>query len=349
MRENRSVELDEQDFRDLIEPYQRELLVHCYRLLGSLTDAEDLLQETMLAAWRGLPGFQQRASLRTWLYRIATNQCLNWLRAAGRRIPAEPVPPFQPPEPTQRGEITWLQPFPDTALEGIADTAPGPEARYHATEAIELAFVAALQRMTPRQAAALVLRDVLGFTSDEVATMLGTTHTAVKGALQRARAAVDQPPRQARTPRGRPPDGGLAQRFANAFTSADLDAIIELLTDDAWLSMPPAAHQYHGKDAIREFFSSAFAFRGGRRVYLEPTRANTQPAFGSYLGDPGRPAGLIVLTLADDQISAITRFHVNNLYPKFGLPQTWSWQPDTVSERPYLVGQGRIPDKRETL
>src|SRR5690242_6206586 len=181
---------EEQAFQALVEPYRRELQVHCYRLTGSLTDAEDLLQEPLLAAWRGLEGFAGRSSLRSWLYRIATNQCLNALRAAGRRIPAEPVPPFQPPEPTRRGEITWLQPYPDTLLEGIADTAPGPDARYQATEAIELAFVAGLQRMPPRQAATLVLRDVLGFAPGEVAGMLNTSPTAVKGTLQRARAAL---------------------------------------------------------------------------------------------------------------------------------------------------------------
>ena len=311
---------DEHAFRALTEPYRRELQVHCYRLLGSLTDAEDMLQETLLAAWRGLPGYQQRASLRTWLYRIATNQCLNARRAASRRIPAEPVPPFQPPEPTQRDEITWLQPYPDTLLEGIADTAPGPEARYHATEAIELAFIAALQRMTPRQAAALVLRDVIGFSAGEVATMLGTTATAVKGALQRARASLGE----RRPQRSGATDAILARRFAHAFIAADIDGIVALLTEDAWLSMPPAPHQYHGIDAIRSFLTASFAFRGDRPVYLEPAAANTQPAFGSYLGArPGQiaaPADLIVLTMAGDRIRAVTRFHLDDLYPKFGLP-----------------------------
>ena len=186
---------DEQAFRALTDPFRRELQVHCYRMLGSLTDAEDMLQDTLLAAWRGLAGFQQRSSFRTWLYRIATNQCLNALRAAGRRVPAEPVPPFRPPEPTCRDEITWLQPYPDRLLEGIADTAPGPQARYEAGEAIELAFVVGLQRMPPRQAATLVLHDVLGFPRHEVASMLSTSQTAVKGTLQRARAAMDQSPR----------------------------------------------------------------------------------------------------------------------------------------------------------
>ena len=200
---------DEQAFRELTDPYRRELQVHCYRMLGSLTDAEDMLQETLLAAWRGLAGFQERSSLRSWLYRIATNQCLNALRAAGRRIPAEPVPPFQPPEPTRRGEITWLQPYPDVLLEGIADTAPGPDARYQASEAIELAFIAGLQRLPSRQAAALVLRDVLGFATHEVASMLGTSQTAVKGT------PATRPRRAGPAPRPSRPHAGIAARVGH--------------------------------------------------------------------------------------------------------------------------------------
>jgi RNA polymerase sigma-70 factor (TIGR02960 family) len=320
---------DEQAFRELTGPYRRELLVHCYRMLGSLTDAEDLVQETLLAAWRGLAGFQERASVRTWLYRIATNRCLNALRGAGRRAPAEPVPPFQPPEPSRRGELTWLQPYPDTLLEGIADPAPGPEARYQATEAVELAFVAGLQHLPPRQAAALVLRDVLGFATDEVAGMLGTSPTAVKGALQRARATLDRARAGQTGPAPRPGPAAehqLARRFADAYVAADLPGIVGLLTDDAWLSMPPAPHEYHGPDAIAGFLRASFTYRGEDRVQLLPTRANTQPAFGSYLAGPGQPvatpAGLFVLTMAGDRIQAITRFHLEGLYPRFGLPLT---------------------------
>ncbi len=320
---------DEHAFRELTDPYRRELQVHCYRMLGSLTDAEDMLQETLLAAWRGLAGFQERASVRSWLYRIATNQCLNALRAASRRIPAEPAPPFQPPAPTRRGEITWLQPYPDALLEGVPDPAPGPEVRYQATEAVELAFVAGLQRLPPRQAAALLLRDVLGFGTGEVAGLLGTSQTAVKGTLQRARAALDRHRDQSGAGPGRAPRPGsaqeraLARRFADAYAAADIDGVIALLTDDAWLSMPPAPHQYQGTAAIRSFLQASFGFRGERRVYLVPARANTQPALGSYLSDPARPAaapaGLIVLTMAGDRISAITRFHLDDLYPRFGL------------------------------
>jgi RNA polymerase sigma-70 factor (TIGR02960 family) len=317
---------DEQAFRELTDPYRRELQVHCYRLLGSLTDAEDMLQETLLAAWRGLSGYERRASLRSWLYRIATNQCLNALRTAGRRAPTEATPPFQPPEPTRRGEVTWLQPYPDTLLEGIPDTAPGPEARYQSTEAIQLAFIAGLQRMPPRQAATLVLRDVLGFATDEVASMLDTTPTAVKGALQRARAAIEQDRDTVdRAPApGSPEERDLGRRFADAFVAADIEGIIALLTDGAWLSMPPAPHEYVGIDAIRDFLRVSFAYRGDRHLHLVPVRANTQLAFGSYLSDDASPTatptGLFVLTLAGTKIHAITRFHRDELYPCFGLP-----------------------------
>jgi RNA polymerase sigma-70 factor (ECF subfamily) len=284
-----------------------------------------MLQETLLAAWRGLAGFAGRASLRSWLYRIATNQCLNALRDAGRRVVPEPIPPFAPPEPTGRGEITWLQPYPDDLLQGVADAAPGPEARYQATEAIELAFIAGLQRMPPRQAATLVLRDVLGFAPGEVAGMLGTSRTAVKGTLQRARAAVDA--HRGEAGHGRRPgsatERALARRFADAYVAADIDGVLALLTDDAWLSMPPAPHQYHGIAAIRSFLRASFGHRGDRSAYVLPTRANTQPALASYLSVPGQlaaaPAGLFVLTLAGQKIHAVTRFHLDELYPRFGL------------------------------
>lgn len=312
---------DEQAFAQLTEPYRRELQVHCYRLLGSLTDAEDLVQETLLAAWRGLSGFEGRSSVRAWLYRIATNRCLNAMRAANRRVPTEPTPPFAPPEPSRRSEIRWLQPCPDTLLDGLADTAAGPEARYQATESVELAFVAALQRIPPRQAATLVLRDVLGFAADEVASMLDTTPTAVKGALQRARAALDG--RAARPSLAE--ERELGRRFAEAFTAADIDGVIALLTDDAWLSMPPAPHEYHGVAAIAAFLRPSFAYQAEFRLQLVPTRANGQVAYASYLA--GTPAGLIVLTMTGDRIQAVTRFHLDELYPRFGLPLSGDEHP----------------------
>ncbi|GLW35432.1 RNA polymerase subunit sigma-70 [Actinoplanes regularis] len=315
---------DADAFAELVGPHRGELRLHCYRLLGSLTDAEDMVQETLIAAWRGLDRFEGRASLRTWLYRIATNRCLNALRDAGRRIPAEPVAPFQPPEPSRRGEVTWLQPYPDALLDHLPEPAPGPQARYETREAVELAFVTALQRLPPRQAAALVLRDVLGYPNAVVADMLGTTEAAVKGALQRARATLN-----ARRAAGRPtPDSAaerrLTRRFAEAFVAADLGRLVALLTDDAWLSMPPAPHEYHGIPAITGFLRASLAFQRTQRVALVPTRANAQPAFGVYFagseGTTAGPAGLIVLTLAGDRIGAVTRFHTNHLLTYFGLP-----------------------------
>ncbi|MCW6006066.1 RNA polymerase subunit sigma-70 [Micromonospora sp. CPCC 205371] len=302
-------------FEDLVAEHRHELLVHCYRLLGSVTDAEDVLQETLLAAWRGLDGFEGRASLRSWLYRIATNRCLNALRDRGRRIPPEPQPPFQPPEPSRRSHVTWLQPFPDALLEHVPDSDRGPEARYTAREAIELAFVAALQRLTPRQATVLVLCDVLGYPLGEVASMLDTTPTAVKGLLQRARGAVE---------RRRDPAGGAApapgsvqerqivNRFAEAFAGDDFDTLVSLLTDEAWLAMPPAPHEYHGVAAIVSFLRASAAWRvsQGLRMRLRPTRMNGQPAFASqFVGDGfERPGGLIVLTLTGDRLTGMTLF-----------------------------------------
>ncbi|WP_410654632.1 RNA polymerase subunit sigma-70 [Amycolatopsis sp. lyj-112] len=297
--------VDEQAFRELTESYRRELHLHCYRILGSLTDAEDAVQETLLAAWRGLDGFEGRSSLRTWLYRIATNRCLNVLRDTGRRRPPEPVPPFQPPEPSRRGEVTWLQPYPDELFERIADREPGPEARYHTREAIELAFVTGLQLLPPRQAATLVLRDVLCFPADEVASMLGTTETAVKGVLQRARASLDRH-RAGAEHRPSPQERELTRRFADAFTAGDLDGVIRLLTDDAWLAMPPAPHEYHGPDAIAGFLRVTMAWPVPQGFSMTPTRANNQPAFRCHHGEAS--AGLMVLTVDGDRIRAITRF-----------------------------------------
>jgi RNA polymerase sigma-70 factor (TIGR02960 family) len=319
---------DEQAFRELTDPYRRELLVHCYRMLGSLTDAEDMLQETLLSAWRGLSRFEGRSSVRSWLYRIATNTCLNAMRSAARRVPSEPTPPFQPPEPTQRNEITWLQPYPDTLLDTIPERAPGPEARYSQTEAIQLAFVAGLQRMPARQAATVLLRDVLGFGTDEVAAMLKTSPTAVKGTLQRGRATLASSWSDAErqpTPKSAA-ERDLARRFADAYVAADIDGVLTLLTDDAWLSMPPAPHQYHGVEAIQSFLRASFEFRGERAVYLLAGRVNKQPAFASYLSDReepiARPAGLFVLTLTGDRIQAMTRFHRDDLYPRLGFPES---------------------------
>ncbi|HEX9357049.1 MAG TPA: sigma-70 family RNA polymerase sigma factor [Streptosporangiaceae bacterium] len=322
---------DEQAFHELIHPYLGELQLHCYRILGSLADAEDVMQETLLAAWRGLPQYQGRASLRAWLYRIATNRCLNALRASSRRPRPEPgPPPFMPPEPTRRGEPMWLEPYPDTLLGDLPDTAPGPDARYEAKETIALAFVAAIQNLPPRQRAVLLLRDVLGFRSAEVAGMLTASEASVNSALQRARATMAaQLPGPGREHAPRPHSArerDLAARFAAAFSNGDIDGVVALLTDDAWYTMPPITLEYQGRTAIAGFLRDSRRWRGHQGYRLIPTRANGQPAYGCYVRDENAPIchahGLIVLTLEGDEISAITRFVDNSILARFGLPRT---------------------------
>ncbi|ALG09114.1 RNA polymerase subunit sigma-70 [Kibdelosporangium phytohabitans] len=299
-------------FRELTEPYHRELLVHCYRMLGSLQDAEDVLQETLLAAWRGLPGFRERASLRTWLYRIATNQCLNARRSAGRRAAKEwDVPGVEPLEPTRLGEVVWLQPLPDAMIDS-------PETRYERTETISLAFITALQLLPPRQVAVLILRDVLGFHAGEVASMLDTTTGSVTSALKRARANLRH--HQPSPARGSAAEDALVAKFVRAWESADVDALVDLLTDDVFAAMPPMPYEYEGRDLVARF--CARIFRAGRRFDLVRTRANGQPAFGAYLRSPNgisHGVGLYVLTLRGSGISGMTRFE-HSVLPSFGLP-----------------------------
>lgn len=320
---------DKGAFGELTEPFQRELQLHCYRVLGSVQDAEDLVQETLLAAWRGLDRFEGRASLRAWLYRIATNRCLNALRGRARRPSEVPASALERPELSRRSEPDWLQPYPDVLLEDLPDRALGPEARYQARESIELAFVSALQHLPPRQRGALLLRDVLGFTAAEVADMLDSSEASVRGALQRARATLRThlPARdRERAPAPNSPrERELAVRFADAVENGDIDALVALLTKDAWLTMPPEPDQYQGRMAIGAFLRDR-AVRRGASLRLVPTRANTQPAFGCYLPSPqapiARPYGLLVLTLAGDQISAITWFWETGIFPHFGLPRS---------------------------
>ncbi|MCX4098448.1 sigma-70 family RNA polymerase sigma factor [Nocardia sp. alder85J] len=306
-------------FGELVEPYRRELHVHCYRMLGSVQDAEDLVQETLLAAWNGLPGFEARSSLRAWLYRIATNRSLNALRAHRRREPGDGP---HLPEPTRRTMVTWLEPYPDTLLDDLPATEPGPEARLERKESVSLAFIAAIQVLPPRQRAVLVLRDVLGYTARETAATLDTTEPSVHSALQRARATLDDlVDAESPSPRERE----LADRFAEAFTGGDVDGIVALLTDDAWLRMPPLPVEYQGRAAARDFLRTV-AFHGAPRYRLIPTRANGQPAYGVYACDPtGGPAhahGLDVLTVTERGITAITHFTDTNILSRFGLPRT---------------------------
>jgi RNA polymerase sigma-70 factor (TIGR02960 family) len=316
-------------FRQLTEPHRAELQVHCYRILGSFQDAEDALQDTLLAAWQGLGGFEERSSIRTWLYRIATNRCLNALRSARRRPAMEwGVPDVEPPEPTRLGEVVWLEPYPDALLEGAIDVPLGPEARYEQTEAISLAFVTALQVLPARQRAVLILRDVLGYHADEVADMLDSTVDSVNSALKRARAGLQRrlPPTGEREPPpapDSPAEQALVAKFVRAYGSGDVDALVALLTEDVLVSMPPIPLEYQGRDTVARFYASVI--RPGHLYDLVPTRANGQMAFGAYLRDPAdgirHGVGLLVLTLSGDRICAVTRFD-NSVLPSFGLPRS---------------------------
>jgi RNA polymerase sigma-70 factor (ECF subfamily) len=317
------LQLERTTFADL-DAYRGELQLHCYRIVGSVQDAEDLVQETLLAAWRSLDRFEGGASLRNWLYRIATNRCLNALRDGARRPLTSPVPPGtpEPPSPTRIAEPLLYEPYPDALLEGLEL----PEARYEQREAIGLAFVAGLQRLPPRQRAALVLRDALGFSARETAELLGTTEVAANRLLSRARAGL--PPLEqhlAPLPDSRQ-ERELVARFVTAFESGDIAGVLDLLTDDALLTMPPAPLEYQGQAAIGSFLSTVPA--GGQldHVRLVPTRANGQPAFGCYIRDPHTPIahayGLMVLTLRADQVAAITGFADTSVFRPFGLPRT---------------------------
>ena len=318
---------DEDAFRELTDPYRRELQLHVYRIVGSAQDAEDLLQETLLDAWRGLERFEGRASIRAWLYRIATNRSLDALRASRRR-PEDLQRVTEPPEPTRRAEPIWLEPYPDILLEGIPDDAPGPQARYESKEAIALAFVAGLQHLPPQQRAVLVLRDVLGYRADEVAEMLDTTAASVNSLLRRARAAFESRLPAAGRDRAPLPNSRLerdvAGRFAEAIEAGDIDAVVAVLTDDAWLTMPPWPWEYQGPTAVGGFLRFLEGWRGAP-LRLVPTRANGQPAFGCYRPsaqtDIARASSLVVLTLEGDRISAMTWFTDTSVFPHFGLPR----------------------------
>jgi RNA polymerase sigma-70 factor (TIGR02960 family) len=302
---------DGEAFRELIEPYRGELQAHCYRLLGSFQDAEDVLQEALLAAWRAIGRFDGRA-LRAWLYRITTNRCLNYLRAerTGRT------------QPMASGEPWWLEPYPDALLD---DVTPGPEARYDARESIALSFVAGLQHLPPQQRAVLVLRDVLGFPAAEVAGMLGTTAAAVNSALIRSRAGIrrDRDPHDVPLPKS-PAEAAIVAGFVDAFQRLDVDSLVALLTEDARLTMPPQPLEHRGSLEIAGFLCGTHL--GGPELKLVPTRANNQPAVVLYLLDPSTPvwraSGLIVLTLGGDRICALTRFGNLGLLARFGLPRT---------------------------
>ena len=314
---------DDEAFRELIGPYRGELLAHCYRTLGSFNDAEDVLQEALLAAWRAFGQFDGRA-LRAWLYRIATNRCLNYLRAESRRPQSVGLPDQGTGTSAAAGadDLWWLEPYPDVLLH---DATPGPEARYDARESIALAFVAGLQHLPPQQRATLVLRDVLGFPAAEAAEILGTTPAAVNSALVRARAGL-RPDRNGHSaPRPKSPaEAAVVDRFVDAFERFDLDRLVALLTKDARLTMPPEPAGFRGPRAIAGFLGELPFW--GRELKLIPTRANNQPAFGYYRPDPSTPiwraSGLMVLTLRGNRVCALTRFADHGLLARFGLPRT---------------------------
>jgi RNA polymerase sigma-70 factor (ECF subfamily) len=315
-------------FEQLAEPFRREIRLHCYRMLGSLHDAEDLVQETYLRAWRSFATYEG-GSFRAWLYKIATNACLNALEArkAAQRVMPDQLgsPATGMPDGAPATEVAWLEPYPDSAFEGVADDRFDPEARYSSRESVQLAFVAAIQQLPPRQRAALMLCDVLGWAASETATLLGGSTASINSALQRARETLAR-----RYPEGRPlavarPSGTqqiLLDRYLRAWEGHDLDGFVALLKEDATFTMPPWLQWYAGREAIRAFFAIAWQHCRGMRVM--PTAANGQPAFAVYArsdADPRLTANAIhVLTLENDRIATMTLFLEPRLFEAFGLP-----------------------------
>lgn len=323
---------DELAFAALVERYRRELRVHCYRMLGSLEDSEDLVQETFLRAWRKRDSFQGRSTFRAWLYSIATNACLDAIARRDRRVrPGRAAPVMDPGAPTSSpADLPWLQPYPDRLLEGIAPGDAEPEAMVVAKETIELAFLATIQHLPPKQRAVLILRDVLGWSAKETALLLDMSVAAANSALQRARTTLKTrlPERRAEwKPLSDPSEEErvLLQRYMNAHEMADADAVAELLREDAILSMPPRPTLYEGRGAIAAFFAQdAFGPDSQGNFRLVPTRANRQPAAACYIRRPGeseyRALSLDVLGIEDGKVVAITAFTAD-LFPAFGLPQ----------------------------
>lgn len=308
-------------FENLVAPYRRELLVHCYRSLGSMQDAEDVLQEVLTASWRALDRFDGR-SVRAWLYRIATNRCLNHRRDESRRPQSANLALHGAAAAgiTDADDPWWLEPCPDALLEPAE---LGPEARYDARESIALSFVAGLQELSARQRSVLLLRDVLGFPAKQAAEILGTTTTSVNSALTRARAGFrpDRGPDRVGRPRSGQ-EAAVVDRFIEAFQLGDLDTVLDLLSDDSRLSMPPEPIQCCGPAAIADFLRQRRFW--GPELTLQPTRANDQPAFVYHLPDPtglgSRASGVIVLTVVGDRVMTLTRFGGPGIIARFGLP-----------------------------
>ncbi|MGH3073452.1 MAG: sigma-70 family RNA polymerase sigma factor [Gaiellales bacterium] len=319
---------DESAYGKLVEPHRRELHAHCYRMLGSVSDAEDALQESLLRAWRGLPGFEGRSSLRSWLYRIATNTCLRMIeRRPKRLLPADfgPAADHDERPGAPLVESVWVEPYPDEELGGERGA---PEARYEQREAVELAFIAALQQLPARQRAALILCDVLGFSGSEVADALETTTASVYSALQRAHKAVDErlPERTQQATLRVLGDAALrdvVSAYVEAWERGDVDAVVSMLTEDALIAMPPMATWYRGREAVA-WFLHGWPLAAGSSWRLVPVGANGQLAFGHYIWNEasGRylPHGINVLTMRGTQISEITAFLTPEAFGRFGLP-----------------------------
>jgi RNA polymerase sigma-70 factor, ECF subfamily len=331
---------DEGAFEHLIAPYRGELQAHCYRMLGSLHDAEDAMQEAMLRAWRGITRFEGRSSLRSWLYTIATNASLRLIERRPKRVlPVDLGPPADPHDELGKPlvESTWIEPFPDERLSSD-ETETSPAARYEQRESVELAFTAALQRLPGLQRAALIMTDVLGFSPAEVAEALDATPASIYSALQRARkATAEDLPSETQQKRldeiGEDRVQMLVDRFMEAWEAADVEGIQSLLTEDCVMAMPPWSQWFRGREAIAEFLPRG-PFQPGERWRLVPTQANGQPALAAYSLDEegGRHAeSIIVLTLTSDGlISEITPFRSPELFSDFGLPR--AMDPEASSD-----------------
>ena len=333
---------DEGAYADLVGPRRAELHAHCYRMLGSVHDAEDALQDALLRAWRGLPRFEGRSSVRAWLYRIATNACIDAMaRRPARMLPLDHSPASDPRDGPGAPliESIWIEPYPDERM-GLAAGSAAPEARYELRESVELAFVAALQHLPPRQRAVLILREVLGFSAAEVAEQLDSTVASVNSALQRARASIDERlPAESQQAAARSLGDErlreIVDRYVDAWERGDVDAVVGMLTDEVVVTMPPMPTWYRGRDQARTFLADwAFARRwaserdrfeeGVRDVRLVRTSANGQPALAAYNRDPAdgllRPYALQVLSLRGDRISQIDGFVTPAHFALFGLP-----------------------------
>jgi RNA polymerase sigma-70 factor, ECF subfamily len=323
---------DQNAYGRLVEPYRSELHAHCYRMLGSVPDAEDALQEALLRAWRGIPRFEGRSSLRSWLYRIATNSCLRAIERRPKRVlPVDYGPPADPHDGPAEPlvESVWLEPYPDEGL-GLESALLGPEARYEQRESVELAFTAALQLVPARQRAVLILRDVLGFSAQETAEALETTPVAVDSALQRAHKTVDQRlPGESQQANlrtlGDSALSGLVGRFVAAWERNDVEAVVAMLAEDARMTMPPLPSWYSGRKAVAEFLRGV-PLSAAKRWRLVRTSANAQLAFGGYLWEEGPRIftlhDVIVLTLRGAEIEEITAFLDRQAVRHFGLPES---------------------------